>query len=224
MNNLETALDETLNEMVLSDIPKISRIFPFKLDRKMKKFIRNYGCTDSGTSYHINTKKIIRYAIIIAIISALTFTVSAGFRFNNISLVKHDIYSNLRVEAAFKTPETIMQKYDISADMSGYLRQLCSDSVDSYILAYMKEDATIIFSQVIFRGLGGIRINTENAEQTIRYIDLNGITAMYFQEQDGGNCVIWDNGQYVFFVSSSSAIGKDELIEIAKSVKPIETE
>ena len=79
---------------------------------------------------------------------------------------------------------------------------------------YKDGDSQIIFSQMTFSHFNGTRINTETAEDAITAVDVNGITALYFE-----NMLVWNNDEYVFSFQANK-LGKDELIALSESVKP----
>lgn len=69
-----------------------------------------------------------------------------------------------------------------------------------------------------FSHFNGTRINTETAEDAITAVDVNGITALYF-ENGKENMLVWNNDEYVFSFQANK-LGKDELIALSESVKP----
>lgn len=83
---------------------------------------------------------------------------------------------------------------------------------------YKDGDSQIIFSQMTFSHFNGARINTETAEDAITAVDVNGITALYF-ENGKENTLVWNNDEYVFSFQANK-LGKDELIVLSESVKP----
>lgn len=62
---------------------------------------------------------------------------------------------------------------------------------------YKDGDSQIIFSQMTFSHFNGTRINTETVEDAITAVDVNGITALYF-ENGKENMLVWNNDEYVF--------------------------
>ena len=60
-----------------------------------------------------------------------------------------------------------------------------------------------------------VRLNTENA--VIETRNVNGYDALYFKLDEKTQCLIWDNGEYIFeFIFS---IDYDTALQIAESIK-----
>lgn len=207
MNNIEIALEETMYEMIFSDIPKTNYKIRRSFDRRMKKMIRSYIADNTLDKSVHKSKKRWRYIIIIAVTLVLTITAAAVVCYNNIALEKHDTFSLLHIEDTEKAPENIEQEYVITAGIDGYM-----------VEEYKDGDSQIIFSQMTFSHFNGTRINTETAEDAITAVDVNGITALYF-ENGMENMLVWNNDEYVFSFQANK-LGKDELIALSESVKP----
>lgn len=217
MNNIEIALEETMYEMIFSDIPKTNYKIRHSFDRRMKKMIRSYLADNTLDKSVHKSKKRWRYIIIIAVTLVLTIT-AAAVCYNNITLEKHDTFSLLHIEDTEKAPENIEQEYVITAGLDGYMRNTFYNN-DGYIVEEYKDgDSQIIFSQMTFSHFNGSRINTETAEGAITAVDVNGITALYF-ENGKENTLVWNNDEYVFSFQANK-LGKDELIALSESVKP----
>lgn len=207
MNNIEIVLEETMYEMIFSDIPKTNYKIRRSFDRRMKKMIRSYLADNTLDKSVHKSKKRWRYIIIIAVTLVLTITAAAVVCYNNIALEKHDTFSLLHIEDTEKAPENIEQEYVITAGIDGYM-----------VEEYKDGDSQIIFSQMTFSHFNGTRINTETAEDAITAVDVNGITALYF-ENGMENMLVWNNNEYVFSFQTNK-LGKDELIALSESVKP----
>ena len=114
-------------------------------------------------------------------------------------------------------PNTIEHKYEITVDLSDYrIVYSYSNSAEIYN-EYANGKTVISFAQSII-GDFNKNYNTENA--VIENIYINGYDATAFLDNRGYYTLIWNNGEYVFELSSN--IGKDELISIAKSVQKVE--
>ena len=166
----------------------------------------------------ISRKKRWRYIIIIAVTLVLTITAAAVVCYNNITLEKHDTFSLLHIEDTEKAPENIEQEYVITAGIDGYMRYTFYNNDGCIVEEYKDGDSQIIFSQMTFSHFNGTRINTETAEGAITAVDVNGITALYF-ENGKENTLVWNNDEYVFSFQANK-LGKDELIALSESVKP----
>jgi len=114
-------------------------------------------------------------------------------------------------------PEKIESKYDITSDMSGYKRDIISDNEMARLLVYSKNDIVVsVYQHTIPDFVSDV--NTENSE--IEHIDINGKEAIGFLDNHNYYTLIWNNGEYIIEICSN--IGKDALIETAKSVQKVE--
>ena len=82
---------------------------------------------------------------------------------------------------------------------------------------YKNNDIMIMFSQIVVSEYQS-NINTERAE--VEHIDINGYDAIGFEDNNGYYHLIWNNGEYIIDLGSN--VGKDVLIEIAKTVQKVE--
>ncbi|MCR5480630.1 MAG: DUF4367 domain-containing protein [Ruminococcus sp.] len=114
-------------------------------------------------------------------------------------------------------PATIESKYDITEGVDGYSRDVMLDNKGEVNLLYSQGDDVIELEQHIVDDFD-MHTNTEGA--TIEHIDINGHEAIGWFDNHNYYHLIWNNGEYVIVISSN--IGKDELIEIAKSVQKVE--
>lgn len=114
-------------------------------------------------------------------------------------------------------PDRIIDKYDITFDMSGFEKVVISDDDISRFIKYTNGGITVDFSQDIVNGYS-LYLNTEDA--TTEHIDINGHEAIGSLDNHGYYSLIWNNGKYIIEIASN--IGKDALIQIAKSVQKVE--
>lgn len=159
--------------------------------------IRSYLADNTLDKSVHKSKKRWRYIIIIAVTLVLTITAAAVVCYNNIALEKHDTFSLLHIEDTEKAPENIEQEYVITAGIDGYMRNTFYNNDGCIVEEYKDGDSQIIFSQMTFSHFNGTRINTETAEGAITAVDVNGITALYF-ENGKENMLVWNNDEYVF--------------------------
>lgn len=146
MNNIEIALEETMYEMIFSDIPETNYKIHHSFDRRMKKMIRSYLADNTLDKSVHKSKKRWRYIIIIAVTLVLTITAAAVICYNNIVLEKHDTFSLLHIEDTEKAPENIEREYVITADIDGYMRNTYYNNDGCMIEEYKDGDSQIIFS------------------------------------------------------------------------------
>lgn len=219
MSNLETALDETMYDMIFSDIPETNYKMSHSFDRRMRKMIHRYLETGAIESPKSKPKKLWRYLIIATVIAILSLTAAAVFYYNNISLEKYDTYSLLHIRKTENTPAAILQEYEITTGLDGYTRSYYCNNGTSVMQKYDSGESSVVLSQMTFNSFEGIRINTENAEQNIVSVDINGITALYF-ENDNEKYLIWNNDKYAFYIQANK-LNKSEIISLCESVQPV---
>ena len=111
-------------------------------------------------------------------------------------------------------PKTIERKYGITKGVDGFTQEVLYDNNDIIQLQYSNGNICIELEQQTVDSFGGY-FNTEGA--TIEHIEINGNDATGWIDNQNYYTLIWNNGEYVIEISSN--IGRDELIEIAKSVQ-----
>ena len=114
-------------------------------------------------------------------------------------------------------PKAIESKYGITKGIDGYEVIYEEQHENNRALDYSKDNIIVSFEQRVVDGFTGY-YNTEDA--AIEHIDINGHDAMGWLDNNKYYHLIWNNGEYVIELGSN--IGKDELIEIAKSVQKVE--
>lgn len=222
MNNLVKAFDETYVDRILSDITAGVHEFSPSFEKKMKKLLKS-----SRTSIKINTvrsaKQVIKYAVIAALLAILAISVAAVMYWNHLRLEQHDIFSLLYIDDISEAPETIERLFNITADMTDFKQTVEENEMFIRRTKYANDEtgASILFSQMTIMFVQGIRLNTEDVEDTITSIQINSYDAIYFETPSGIKNIVWDNSEYVFTIEAHG-VGKDELIEIANSVQNVE--
>jgi hypothetical protein len=169
----------------------------------------------------INTfgKRVACIALIILVASSVTilsvdalrntvadFFVSTYEKFSSAQPVEDDI-----------APSTIKDIYEITYDLKEYEIYYEDNTEYRRNITYIKDDILINFSQYT-KDAYDINVNTEGSEITT--IDINNYEAVYFLDNHNYNHLIFDNGEYIIYISSN--ISKNALINIAESVKKIE--
>ena len=114
-------------------------------------------------------------------------------------------------------PEKIESHYEITYDLSEYTIERNELTEQEHILFYRKADKMICYYQITVAEYRK-KYNTENAE--IEHIDINGHDAIGFLDNNGYYTLVWNNGEYIINIGSN--IGKNALIEVAKSVQKVE--
>ena len=114
-------------------------------------------------------------------------------------------------------PETIESYYEITSDLSDYSIERDSVKDDERAIYYRHNDKLIYYYQKIIDNYRN-NLNTENANT--ESIDINGHEAIGYMDNQNYYTLIWNNGEYIIQIASN--VGKDALIEIAKSVQKVE--
>ena len=114
-------------------------------------------------------------------------------------------------------PDKIESFYEITADLSGYSIERDESNEKERAIIYRRGDDIISFRQIVVQGFGR-NYNTEDA--VIESIDINGYETIGFFDNQNYYTLIWNNGRYIIKLASN--IGKDALIETAKTVNKVE--
>ena len=204
---------------MLPDGDEDEHVFSADFEKKMQKLIKR-----RNKPYYkiINTvgKRVACIVVIVLIASSVTilsvdalrnivadFFVSTYERFSTVQSADEDK----------SAPATIEDIYAITYDLSDY--DVIYEEKDnySYNITYIKDDIVINFSQYT-KDMYDKNINTEDAE--ISTIEINGTEAIIFLDNQNYYHIIINSDDYVFGIGSN--IGKDALIDIAKSVQKVE--
>jgi len=217
--NLKKALEKAMipeyDELLLRNE---KHVFSVEFERKMQKLIKR-----RNKPYYkiINTvgKRVACIVVIVLIASSVTvlsvdalrnavadFFVSTYDKFSSVQPVEDDI-----------APSTIKDIYEITYDLKEYEIYYEDNTEYRRNITYIKDDILINFSQYT-KDAYDINVNTEGSEITT--IDINNYEAIYFLDNHNYNHLIFDNGEYIIYISSN--ISKNALINIAESVKKIE--
>lgn len=114
-------------------------------------------------------------------------------------------------------PEVIESYYEITSDLSGYSIERDEQSEEERAIIYRRSDVIISFHQIVIHDFKS-NYNTEDA--IIESIDINGFEAIGYLDNQDYYTLLWNNGEYIINIASN--IGKDALIDIAKSVQKVE--
>ncbi len=213
------AIFEALAHEYNSMIPQASEhTFSPEFERKMQKLISR---REKPYYMLINTVGKRAACIILAVIIISTMTVvnvdALRNAFRDFFVNIFEKFSIVQSADNDNTSETIEDIYEITYDLSGFTKEVWVDTDLDRRTRYIKDGYYIGFSQAV-KSFFDERINTEDA--VISTITVNGHEAMYYCDNHDYDTIIWDNGDYIFILSAN--VGKDELIEIAKSVQKVE--
>ncbi len=111
-------------------------------------------------------------------------------------------------------PDTILERYDITWDMSGYVTDMDITEDTRINRIYRKGDSLVYFDQYT-KAAFDLLINTEDAD--IQHITLNGYDTIYYLDNKGYHTFIWDNGRYIFMLSANT--DEQTAMEMVESVR-----
>lgn len=219
-SNFKKALYAALTpeyEKILSD-QKTEHEFSSKFNKDMQKLVKR-----RRKPYYklINTVGKRIACIVIAFLVASSVTILSVEALRNVVadffVSIHEKFSTVQPIEDDSAPLTIEDIYEITYDLSGFT--IDYEDYDEYSrnISYVNDDISIDFQQYT-KEMYDENINTEGAD--ISTIIINSHEAIYFRDNHQYDYLIWDNGDYV--ISLLSNIGKDILIDIAKSVQKVE--
>lgn len=222
MNNFAKAFEETYFDRILAGITVEAHEFSPTFEKKMKKLLKASHTSVKITSVR-SAKQVIKYALIAALLAILAISVAAVMYWNHLRMEQHDIFSLLYIDDISEAPETIENVFSITSDMTDFKQTVEENEVFISSTKYSNEEsnATVLFTQMTMKSVQGIRINTENTEESIAALKINGYDAIYFETASGIKNIIWDDSEYVFIIEAHG-VGKDELIDVANSVQNVE--
>lgn len=222
----EEAFRYLLGEALMADYGQVleraddSHIFSDNFERKMDKLIHF-----RRKPYYrfVNTigKRVACAVAVIIIVSSTTILSVESLRepiFDFFIRMFSD-HSNISMESDSQQsgPDTIEDSYEITYDLSDYTAGYENTSKSTKTAYYHKDDIVIFFSQSVIDGYNK-NFNTEGSE--VEKIQINGYDAIVYFDNHGWYSIVWNNGEYVFHITSN--VGKDILIEVAKSVQNVE--
>ncbi len=213
------AIFEVLTQEYNSVIPPASEhTFSPEFERKMQKLISR---REKPYYMLINTvvKRVACIILAVIIISTMTVVNVEALRnaFRDFFVNIFEKFSIVQSADNDNFPETIEDIYEITYDLCGFTKEVWVDTDLDRRTRYTKDGYCVRFNQAV-KSFFDERINTEDA--VISTITVNGHEAMYYCDNHDYDTIIWDNGDYIFILSAN--VGKDELIEIAKSVQKVE--
>ena len=215
------ALTEALMQEYEIDVPvSEEHTFSPEFEKKMKKLIKR-----RNKPYYrmINTvgKRIACISVLILVASSLMIMNVDALRnlFSDFFVNTYEKYSRIRPIEDDTAPVTLEEIYKITYNINDFRTDYYEENEYSRKITYIKDDTvTVIDFWQYTKKTFNPSTNTEGAE--IQTIDINGHEAIYFIDNHDYCNIIWDNGDYIIYLSSN--IGKNVLIDIAKSVKKVE--
>lgn len=217
-SKFKMALAEALIPEYEASIPQMEEhIFSKKFERKMKKLINR-----RRKSYYKLINKTWKRAVCAVTAVAVSMTIAMQVEavrslFKDFFAYIYEKFSVLQSVDSTNAPETIEDVYVITYDLSGYT--IDYEEYDDYSrnIAYVKDDVIIDYYQVV-KYKYDLLWNTEDTN--MEKILIGDFEAVYFYDNHNFETIVWDDGEYIFTIGSN--VGKNALIDIAKSVKKVE--
>lgn len=202
---------------------RMSRSF----DRKMHKLIREYlkRKNRENTVYKRRTRvRLLAIAIIIATVALGTGGVVLLQYWDTFRLrgIGNNEYA-FDVSDPESSPAEILDKYRITADLSGYKKEVISDSDMDYWVVYTDDSGkTIWYNQLTKIMADSMQIGLGDDVQVMpEKTDIGDYTALYYVSANGVQNLMWDNGDYIFELSAEG-LSKEETKALALSVRKTE--
>lgn len=220
-SEFKKAISEALCEEYVKEIPEHNsdHVFSEPFNKSMEKLIKR----QKKPYYKIINTAGKRAACIAAAILCLSFSTVISVdalrdTLKNFFIKDLSIYSEISyVDDEMSAPDTIESIYSITYDLSGYEIDYEDYGSISRNIVYKKDDIYIDYYQWV-KSEYNMHLNTEDAE--ISQVEIQDREAIYYCDNQNYHNLIWDNGEYVIYISSN--IGKNELIDIANSVQKVE--
>lgn len=217
-SKFKMALAEALIPEYEASIPQMEEhIFSKKFERKMKKLINR-----RRKPYYKLINKTWKSAVCAVTAVAVSMTIAMQVEavrslFKDFFAYIYEKFSVLQSVDSTNAPETIEDVYVITYDLSGYT--IDYEEYDDYSrnIAYVKGDVIIDYYQVV-KYKYDLLWNTEDTN--MEKILIGDFEAVYFYDNHNFETIVWDDGEYIFTIGSN--VGKNALIDIAKSVKKVE--
>jgi len=208
---LKKAFEETLEARIISTVPDMpDHRFSPQFERKMKRL------ASGGAPKKLTV--CVTAALIAAALAASSVSAVRDF-FKRFFTETFSTHTAVQSADTAEAPETIEVVYtiDVPEGFETVFEEQADEVTQFMVHEYEKDDKYIIFSQYSKKSFN-VMVDTEN--QTMEYISVNGNEGYIIRLDDVSFYISWDNGDYIFDIEGN--IGKNQLIEIAETVKKAE--
>ncbi len=229
-NNLYQALERYVSDsaIILDNTDDSDIEFSWQYKRKKKAIITAYHKSlEHPIQFVEKYQKVrflqkIKFAILVAV-TALLMTGAAVYithYVGGLMAKQYDDHSDGFALDWENAPRTLEKTYRINYDMSDYGMEILMDDEYGYWESYHNSENPTLYINFLYstkEGFQNARLNTEGSE--IEKINISGNDGIYYITPDGGKCLIWDNGEYIFefYFNIEYEMG----FEIAKSISEI---
>lgn len=200
--------------------------FSWRYKRRKRAIIKAYQRSlekpvDFVKEYNnISLRQRVRLAVLIA--TAALAATGAGVYVTHIiggiMAKQQSTHSNAFAIDWENAPETLEKSYRITYDLSEYSKDVWSDNIIQYRENYSKDNKYIDFSYYPKAMYQNIRLNTEGFD--LEEKEISGYQALYYITPDGGKCLVWDNGEYIFQLFFN--IDYDIAVKIIESIEVLD--
>lgn len=198
----------------------IQHTFSKRFERKMARLIRQQKSFYFPMIRTPLRRTVTIIVTVVIVLSTMVMSVSA-LREAFIRFITEAFNTHTEVQAIQDdtAPESFEDIYVITNIPDGFEIVFQNDNITeapALITEYRNSQQRIIFSQYI-KSRYDVNVNTEGFEMV--RIDINGNEGFMVDMIDN-IYIAWDNGDYIFEIDSN--VGKDILIDMAKSVQKVE--
>ena len=229
-NNLYQTLERYVSDsaIILDNTDDSDIKFSWQYKRKKKAILTAYHKSlEHPIQFVEKYQKVrflqkIKFAILVAV-TALLMTGAAVYithYVGGLMAKQYDDHSDGFALDWENAPRTLEKTYRINYDMSDYGMEILMDDEYGYWESYHNSENPTLYINFLYstkEGFQNARLNTEGSE--IEKINISGNDGIYYITPDGGKCLIWDNGEYIFefYFNIEYEMG----FEIAKSISEI---
>ncbi len=205
-SNLYNALALCIDDIAgaYNEKEPVAHRFSMKYKLRKRTAIKAYRkSAEQPQEFDRSYRKIsLRRKVVIAVLAVMLAAMLTGAGF----VVTHYI-GGLRAEQqsthtdAFamdweNAPKTLEKSYRITYNLEDYDSKILSDNILKYWQNYTKDEYYIKFLYFTKEAYQNARLNTEGS--TIETRTINDSEAIYFITNNDAQCLVWDNGEYIF--------------------------
>lgn len=215
---LEQALYDDMAEYEKLPDHKFSRGF----DKKMKRLFREeLAAEKSAPRVRVGRRLPAAVIIIVSVFLLAGAAATTYYLWKNFRLQDRGLYTLLHITDVENCPNTLEERYELTADLSGFTKNVISDDEILYFVEYenKEKDIKISFIQDTKHG-STYRLNTEDKAPPIEVI-VNSSNGIYYESKYGNPVLIWDTGDYILNLSAHG-ISKNDLFLLAEFVQKVE--
>ncbi len=216
MNSFNKACELALDEWVNSfEIKEEKHIFSEEFNMKIQEIINNINASsvtspeETKKRRKMKVKYFLIAAIIMLLIATTVFAIPASREYIIKKFSDHSTYSVID-----SSDSEYIEKIYIGSLPNGFKLDREYESNVMYLSQYSKpntDDRIIISKHVL-----GTDIYFDTEDYIKEEVEFNGIKYTLYTASNKTNGAIWNNGQYLYKISSN--LSKEEILEIAKSI------